>query len=78
MGNRNELVEPLISAAPSATTNARSPPEDDRPKADLREVTMLIFWARELMATIKNLADIETTIKIRTGDREHWKDAEIH
>lgn len=73
-----ELVEPPISAAPLATTNARSPPEDDRQKANLREVTMLIFWAREVMATVKNLADIEMTIKIRTGDLEHWKDVEIH
>ena len=45
IGNKNELVVPPTSAPPLATTSASSPPEEDKPNADLSEVTRLVFCA---------------------------------
>ena len=67
IGNKNELVEPPTSAPPLATTSASSPPEEDKPNADLSEVTRLIFCALAAIATVRNLADMDTIISIRAG-----------
>jgi hypothetical protein len=40
IGSRNVLVTPT-SAPPFAATRASSPPEEDRPKPVLKDVTML-------------------------------------
>jgi hypothetical protein len=40
IGSRNELVTPT-SEPPFAATRANSPPEEDKPKPVLKEVTML-------------------------------------
>jgi hypothetical protein len=40
IGSRNELVTPT-SEPPFAATRAGSPPEEDRPKPVLKEVTIL-------------------------------------
>ena len=40
IGSRNVLVTPT-SAPPFAATRANSPPEEDRPKPVLKDVTML-------------------------------------
>jgi len=67
IGNNIELVEPPTSAPPLATTSASSPPEEDRPNADLSEVTRLIFCVLAAIVTVKNLATMDTIISIREG-----------
>ena len=67
IGNKNELVDPPTSAPPLATTSASSTPEEDKPNEDLSEVTRLIFCALAAIATVRNLADMDTIISIRSG-----------
>jgi len=63
IGNNIELVEPPTSAPPLATTSASSPPEEDRPNADLSEVTKLIFCVLAAIVTVKNLATMDTILE---------------
>src|SRR5919202_1181542 len=66
IGNINELVVPT-STPPLATTNASSPPDDDRPNAALSEVRRLIPCVLEDKSTVKNFAAIDTSINTRAG-----------
>ena len=56
IGSKNELVEPPTLTPPLATTSASSPPEEDRPNADLNEFSRLIFCALDAITTVRNLA----------------------
>ena len=66
IGNINELVTPT-STPPLATTNASSPPDDDRPNAALSEIRRLIPCILDDKNTVKNFAAIDTSINTKAG-----------
>ena len=42
-------------------------PEEDRPNADLSEITRLIFCILAAIVTVRNLANMDTIISISAG-----------
>ena len=52
---------------PFAITKANSPPEEDNPIAERKDITLSIFWSLADTNTVANFAPIETIIKTIAG-----------